>query len=296
MIRSIIRATVVLACVSTAAHAQLGSLIKKAAGKIENKAENKVSEKPLEGEPLTASALDAVLKGLSLETETKEKSKQLWAAIEAKSKEVTEADRATGDEPDKWHKASRDIQSCVSRSIDESNKKHEQEMPQKMMALSNDPNLPAVTAELQKATKRMDDARAKGEKLTEGAGPWLAYTKAMANYEKLIGFEPAKDSAVGYAKCGKPPAKPASMVKLEGLKAEVERLTEERRAAEAESGARAAKAAGMPADKYALARERLLTWNTERKAKDGKRSVTKDEDALFKSRAADIKKVEAALR
>jgi hypothetical protein len=288
MIRSIIRATVVLACVSTVAHAQLGGLIRKAKEKVEAKVEDKASEKPLEGDPVTASTLDAVLKGLSLEAEGVEKSKQLWTAIEAKSQEVTEADKAAGDEPDKWYKANSDNERCVSRSIDASEKKHEEEAPQKMMALNSGRDNTAVIAKLNAIGKRITDANAKGDK--------VAYTKAMADYMKILGFDPVGDSTAAYAKCGKPPAKPASMVKLEGLKAEVEQLTDQRRAVEKESGVRAAKAAGMPADKYALARERLLTWNSERKEKGGKRSVTKDEDALFKSRMADIKKVEVALR
>jgi hypothetical protein len=288
MIRSIIRAAVVLACVSTAGQAQLGSLIKKAKEKVEakteDKAENKASEKPLEGDPVTASTLDAVLKGLSIEAEGKEKSKQLWTAIEAKSKEVTEADKAAGDEPDKWQKAKSENERCVSRSIDASNKKHEEEAPQKMMTLASTVN----RAELEAVGKRMADASAKND--------MPAYTKAMTDYMKMLGIDLAKDTAAAYTTCGKPPAKPASMVKLERLKAEAAQLADQRRAVEKVSSERAANAAGMPADKYALARERLLTWNSERKEKGGKRSVTKDEDALFKSRADDIKKVEAALK
>ena len=120
--------------------------------------------------------------------------------------------------------------------------------------------------------------------------------KAMADYGKMLGFDVAKDSSVAFAKCGKFPAKPASMVKLERLKAEVDQLTEERRAAEAEIGGRAAKASGIPADKYALARERLLTWNSEGKGKSGRRSLTKEENDLFLAHASDIRKVESVLQ
>ena len=292
MIRSIIRATVVLACVSTVAHAQFGGLIKKAREKVEakaeNKAENAIPVKPLEGDPLTESTLVAVLKGLSLEAESKDKTKQLWTAIEAKAKEVNEAERAAGDEPDKWHKASRDIESCASRSISESEKIHEKEMPQKVMALNNGKDNTAVIAKLNAVGKRMADAQAKGDT--------PAFQKAFADYGKMLGFDPAKDSAVAYAKCGKLPAKPASMVKLDQLKAEVDQLTEQRRAEEAEIGGRAAKASGIPADKYALARERLLTWNSEGKGKSGRRSLTKEENDLFLAHASDIRKVESVLQ
>ena len=101
---------------------------------------------------------------------------------------------------------------------------------------------------------------------------------------------------VAFGKCGKRPAKPASLVKVESLKLARDKVNEELRRAEADINEKAAAAAGIAPDKYFLARERLYTWNSERKEKNGKRSVTKDEDALFKSRAADIKKVDAALR
>lgn len=292
MIRSIIRATVVLACVSTVAHAQFGRLIKKAQEKVETKAENKAEDaipaKPLEGDPLTESTLVAVLKGLSLEIESKDKTKQLWTASEAKAKEVNEAERAAGDEPDKWHRASRDIESCVGRSISESEKIHEKELPQKMMALNSGKDNTAVIAKMNAIGKRMADAQAKGDT--------PAFQKALAEYGKMFGVDPAKDSAVAYAKCGNLPAKPASMVKLERLKAEVDQLTEERRAAEAEIGGRAAKASGIPADKYALARERLLTWYSEGRGKNGRRSLTTEENDLFSAHASDIRKVQSVLR
>ena len=103
------------------------------------------------------------------------------------------------------------------------------------------------------------------------------------------------DSAVAFAACGKLPPKPASLITLERLKAEVGRLNDERRDAEVEGDARAAKAAGMPADKYALARERL--WAAAaRKQKQVQRALTKDEDALFSARANDIRKIESMLR
>ncbi len=275
------------------AQAQLGGFIKKAAKKAaENKVEDKVESataKPLGGDPVTAETLDALLRGLSLELETKDKTKQLWTAIEAKAKEVTEAERAAGNEPDAWHKASRDVERCLSNSLDKSNKQHEQEMPQKMMTVMSSANAnPAVVEKIQAAGKAMSDAQAKGD--------MPAYVRAYNNYIKMFGFDVAKDSAVAFAACGKLPPKPASMIKLERLQAEVARLSDERRDAETESDARAAKAAGMPADKYALARERLWAWAAARKQKQATRALTKDEDALFSARASDIKKIESMLR
>ena len=187
-----------------------------------------------------------------------------------------------------WHKASSDVERCVSNSLDKSNKLHEQEMPQKMMALTSSGNNSAVIAKLEAVGKRMRDAQAKSD--------MPAYMRAMADYAKMFGYDPAQDSVVAFGVCGKLPTKPASMVKLEQLQAEVGRLSDERRDLENETDARAAKAAGMPADKYALARERLWAWSDARRQKKAPRVLTKDEDALFTARASDIKRVERMLR
>ncbi len=286
-----------LALCAAPADAQLGGLLKKAAKKAaENKVENKIEDKvesatakPLGGDPLTEATLDALLKGLSLERETQDKTKQLWTAIDAKAKEVTEAERVAGNEPDAWRGASRDVERCISNSLDKSNKQHEKELPQKMQTLMASANSnPAVIAKLQAVGKSVSDAQAKGD--------MKAYERAFTEYMKMFGMDVAKDSAVAFAACGKLPPKPASLVALERLQAEVTRLSDERRDAEVESEARAAKAAGMAADKYALARERLWAWSAARKQKQAARALTKDEDALFSARAADIKKIESLLR
>ena len=283
-----------LALCAVPAQAQLGGLIKKAAkkateSKIEDKVESVTPVKPLAGDPVTEAALDALLRGLSLELETKDKTKQLLTAIEAKARELAEAERAAGNEPDVWRTANRDVERCVSNSLDKSNERHAAEMPQKMMALTSPgKDNTALIARLESLGKRMSDAQAKGDS--------PAYLRAFADYTKLLGFDVARDSAVAFAACGKLPPKPASLITLERLQAEVGRLNDERRDAEAEGDARAAKAAGMPADKYALARERLWAWAAARKQKQVQRALTKDEDALFSARANDIRKIESMLR
>jgi hypothetical protein len=292
MPRSIIRTVLVLACVSTTAQAQLGGLIRKATqkvveNKVEEKTDNMVPVKPMSGDPLTESSLAGVLKGLSFEMETNQKTRQLSAAGEAKAKEVIEAERAAGNEPEAWRAANSDVLRCVSRSIDESEKKHQEEAPGKFMALAADPNKRELATKAEAAGKKMAAAQQKGD--------MPAYTRAANDYMKLFGFDVVKDSAVAFAKCGKPPEKPASLVKLERLRAEQDKINEERRAAEEEVGALSAKAAGMPADKYALARERLWAWSVSRKAKK-RPPVTKEEEDLFAAHAGDIGKVESVLR
>jgi hypothetical protein len=291
MMRFMLRAALLLACVTTASQAQLGSLIKKAKEKVEGKVEEKTGvgtdSKPLAGDPVSVSVLDALLKGLALEVQADAKAKELRAVRDAKNTEINDAEKAAGDEPDKWKTADRELMRCVSKSIDESEAKHAEELVQHIMNAGSDP------AFLKRYTEWGQRLNAATQKV-----PMDSAALRRVNEEKfsVIGATPAKDSAIAFGKCGKRPAKPASLVKVESLKLARDKVNEELRRAEADINEKAAAAAGIAPDKYFLARERLYTWNSERKEKNGKRSVTKDEDALFKSRAADIKKVDAALR
>lgn len=279
---------------ATPAQAQLGGLIKKAAQKaaekkVEEKVESAMPATPLAGEPVTEATLDALLQGLSVELETRDNAKQLWTAFEARSRDLTEAERAAGNEPEVWEKARGAVEGCVENSLDRSRDQHEKEAPQKMMMLTAPgKDNTALIAKLEALGKRMTDAHAKGD--------IPAYTAAVADYMKMLGFDVAKDSAAAFATCGRIPPKPASVVRIERLKAEVDTLSEKRRVAEVEGEARAAKAAGMPADKYALARERLWVWNEARKRKQASRALTKEEEALFSARALDITRIESILR
>jgi hypothetical protein len=115
-------------------------------------------------------------------------------------------------------------------------------------------------------------------------------------YMKVLGVDLAADTAAAQKTCGKPPAPPASYVATEKAAAELRDANEALRKVEVDLSARAAQAAGMDAKAYFMARERLWAWNTARKGKHGTGGVTKDEHALFTSRASDIQKVEKALR
>ena len=124
------------------AQAQLGGLIKKAAkkaaeSKIEDKVESVTPVKPPRGRSGHRGHARRTAPGLLLELETKDKTKQLLTAIEAKARELAEAERAAGNEPDVWRTANRDVERCVSNSLDKSNERHAAEMPQKMMALTS---------------------------------------------------------------------------------------------------------------------------------------------------------------
>jgi hypothetical protein len=113
---------------------------------------------------------------------------------------------------------------------------------------------------------------------------------------RALGQDAAKDSAVAFKKCGTPPAIPPAYARTLKLEKEHQDLSEDLRKVELNLFERAAATAGIEKKEYFLARERVWAWNQARRNKKGTGGVTKDEDALFKSRQADIIKVEKALR
>jgi len=123
-----------------------------------------------------------------------------------------------------------------------------------------------------------------------------AVTRLNGQMMRALGMDAAKDSAAAYKKCGTLPAMPASYVKTLKLEKEHQDLSEDLRKVELNLFERAAATAGIEKKAYFLSRERVWAWNEARRNKKGTGGVTKDEAELFKSRQADIVKVEKALR
>lgn len=293
MQRSIICAVGLLAVAGADAHAQLGGLIKKAAGKVvEKKADEMLAkatpEKPLDGTPLSASALDGVLKGLNFELQQQAEAVRLKAIQEQKLAAWQKADEAGHDEAEKYRASNEKVLSCVSDEMRALQDKHSEDMPAKMMEMIQTPDGQQKVKELTELGQRMSEAAQKNDT--------AAMRRINGQYLRALGADPAADSVVAFKTCGKPPAAPASYLETERRAKELRDANEDLRKVESDLNERAAAVAGMPATDYYLARERLWGWNEARKNKRGTGGVTKDEDALFKLREADIRKVEKALR
>src|SRR5512135_2566740 len=133
MKRSIIRALLLTACCAMTAQAQLGGLIKKAAGKIGEKAAEQAAPsnegKPLEGDPMSASTIDAVLKGLDVERQANAEAEAAHARMNAKREEWQVARNASADDRAAYDKASSKQRECVGDALRAIGEKREQEMP-----------------------------------------------------------------------------------------------------------------------------------------------------------------------
>lgn len=293
MKRSIICAMAILAVAGFDAQAQLGGLIKKAASKVVEKKADEMAgkatpEKPLDGTPLGASALDGVLKGLNFELQQQAEAVRLKGIQEQKLAAWQKADEAGRDEADKYRASNEKVISCVSDELRALQDKHSEDMPARMMEMIQTPGGQEKVKELTELGQRLNEAAQKNDT--------AATRRINGQYLRALGVDPAADSAVAFKKCGKMPLAPASYLETERRAKELRDANEDLRKVESDLNERAAAVSGMPAKDYFLARERLWAWNTARKNKKGTGGVTKDEDALFSSRAADIQKVEKALR
>jgi hypothetical protein len=294
--RAIIRAALVLACTSSVAQAQLGGLLKKAIEKkVENKVENKIEDKvapegaapPLAGDPVTAGVLEQVLKGLAVEVSSGQAYEAKHAELLKKQDAWRAADEAARPDVEANSKAKSKFENCMDPLLRKAKDAADQAAQDKLLHLANDPKNQEFLKQFAALSQKVAEAQQKKD--------YEAVKRLTRDVEKLMGIDPAADSAAAYKTCGRPPSPTAAMVHAEALRKEADDLQEEARKLEQGRAAQAAAAAGLSADLYATARERLLTWNVQKKYKQ-RLSVTKDEDALFSSRLVDIKKVESALR
>jgi len=290
--RALLRAALLVACTATVAQAQLGGLLKKA---VEKKVSTKVEDKvapgeeapPLAGEPVSAAALDQLLKGLAVEVSSGQEYAAAHERLLKKQDEWRAADQAARPDEEAQAKARSKTESCMYPLLRKLEEQHQDAIQERMSHLGSD----AKSQEFVKQYAALSQQMAAAQRKQDTA----ATTRVIRDMNKLMGLDAAADSAVARKTCGAPPAPTPAMVRAAALRKEADDLQEQARALEAGRAARAAAAAGMTVKEYATARERLYTWNVQ-KADKQKLSVTPDEDKLFSARKGEIKKVESVLR
>lgn len=286
MPRSMFRVVLALACSASVANAQVGGLIKKAIGdKVEKNTQK--SDSKLPGDPVDGSTLDALLKGLTVETRGRTQIAQLEASRDAKNTEQGRLRTANEAAQRTWEQGQSKSSECIHDAMSAAQQSHQGDMQARMMKIAGDP---AALQQLQQVTMEFSQNYTKLVAAKDTAGA----NKLLMAYYKAYGLDVMADSNAAYAKCGRPPAKPAALVRADALGVEADSLNKQIRDVEQQTTVQAVTAAGMTADKYGLARERLLTWY-QNKSNDDKK-VTKAEDTLFKSRSSDIERVSKVLK
>ena len=83
------------------------------------------------------------------------------------------------------------------------------------------------------------------------------------------GIDVAADSAAAAKKCGELPSRPAAALELERVRAAIDTLMVRERTIQEQTVGKAAAVSGLPLQRFALARERILTWYADQAGEGG---------------------------
>jgi hypothetical protein len=129
--------------------------------------------------------------------------------------------------------------------------------------------------------------------------------KATAGYNRaaliFISADSHADSAAVNQQCGPRPHEPAWLPKAKAAAAREDSLRVQVRALDGEIASAGATASGMPPEKYALAKERVLNWAYEENAFEEASGGSRVQDfgdaerKMFEAHKAEIKKFERLL-
>jgi hypothetical protein len=254
--------------------------VEKAAEKagIESVGEEKPNERALLGAPLTADTLELVLKGLATMSSMLTERDRIQQRMIAASNMAGELRGHAAVE--RWNEKERLVGSCQREFLGALEEKRQDEFAKKSQE-----NPAKYAAAAQKFAMEIAPLQAKGD--------MEAVQKAQIKWmQDLMGVDFKADTAAARSKCGTIPPKPVQFAQIDSLDGLAKKLNVEVRALEATAAAKGAAAAGgMPENRFAQARERILTW-----FHDGAREKYRfPETRLLVSRKAEIAAVRSAL-
>lgn len=103
------------------------------------------------------------------------------------------------------------------------------------------------------------------------------------------GIDVAADSAAAARQCGELPARPAAALELERVRAEIDTLMVRERTIQEQTMPNAARASGLPPQRFALARERILTWYADQSGDGDMSRWPRREREMFERRRDEIR-------
>jgi hypothetical protein len=252
--------------------------VDKAAAKagIESESSGNANEVALLGPALTSDTLDLVLKGLGAMT----------VALDERDK-ADEAHRAARDKASdlrshpavlQWQERDRLVSRCQDAFFDELQERQRAEFDKK-----RETEAAKYQAAAMKFAQEMAPLQAKND--IEGMKK-----KQLEFMRDVLGVDPAADTVAAKKKCGSKPAQPAQLAEAEKYEAIAKKQMVEVRSLEAAAEEKGAQASGLPARRFAQARERILTWISRGARKNGF-----GDHALLEQRRGDIDKMKRAL-
>jgi len=103
------------------------------------------------------------------------------------------------------------------------------------------------------------------------------------------GIDVAADSAAAARKCGEVPGRPAAALELERVRAEIDTLMVRERTIQEQTLPNAARVSGLPPLRFALARERILTWYADQSGEGDMSRWPRREREMFERRRDEIR-------
>jgi len=185
------------------------------------------------------------------------------------------------------------IMDCRSSSFDALNEARKERMDKKVASMETDP---VAMAKVQLVM--MNYARAYAE-AQQKQDP-VAMAKAQQDMMKAVGGEDVfaelkKDSVATDAKCGKPPALPASLAREEQVQKDISGLDDRLRTLEARAVTQGAQASGLEQTRYLAAKERALSIMNRMAGQGAAVRFGDEEMDAVKKRQGDLEKVKRAL-
>lgn len=275
------------------ANAQIGGLIKKAAGKVVDQHQDNPNARPSSafGPELTEQTTTGVLKGLEAEQrilDQRDLVAQKRDALQDASNTLTaphDAERqaftsATG----RWNE-------CRNGVFDRLDQQQQARVAEQQKQLLSDP---AKLAQFQKQIMAMQEKSMQLLQKGDTAGA-MKLSQDFALSQSGLKIDPKADTAQAIKECGAIPVKPDWMVKAELDDAKADTLSTQVRNLEDKAQAAGVSASGLSAEQFAQARERLVNWYRGGKDNNSVQRFGKAELQLIHEHQAEIEKLERVL-
>ena len=273
------------------AHAQLGKMIKqKAAEKLAGKAAEKAgvgqgkqtyhAERYTEatiGQELDQKTFEAALRGMSAVQND-------YVSVQAErtrlSARVNELLPTAIPQDSAWRVRRATVEECQRDYLDKLMEKRQAELQGRAMRPPTD----------QKTLRVMMALTDSGTQAAQ-RGDTVAVERFNRRLIKLTtGIDVAADSAAAAKKCGVLPARPEVAVELARARAQIDSLMAKERAIQEQTLPNAARASGLPPLRFALARERILTWYADQAGEGDLSRWPRREREMFERRRDEIRR------
>ncbi|HJU90434.1 MAG TPA: hypothetical protein VJ672_13685 [Gemmatimonadaceae bacterium] len=271
-------------------HAQLGKIIKqKATERVARKAGEQAgvtqrtqthhAERYTEatiGQELDEATLNAVLRGMNAV-------QREFAGVQADrvrlSNRVNELLPTAIPQDSAWRERHSRVEQCQRDYTDELMRRRQADLQARAV-------VPSMSQEQIRLMMALNDSGTQAAQ----RGDSVAMERLNRRMLKLTtGIDVAADSAAAARRCGELPGRPAVALELERVRAQIDTLMVKERTIQEQTLPNAARASGLPPQRFALARERILTWYMDQSGDGDMSRWSRREREMFERRREEIR-------